>query len=186
VVIQNVEVPQIMKIYTKTGDDGSTSLFGGRRVSKTDPQVEAYGSADELSSLLGMIVAEVNSSFTKKLLSTCQKDLYRIMAALSGAKINPNFLKKEINLFEQVIDNLSLGLSELKGFILPQGNRAAALTHFARAVCRRCERETIRYYQSHQQPARRQKKLIVCYLNRLSDLLFILARSLSKNKEVVV
>ncbi len=167
-----------MKIYTKTGDDGTTSLFGGRRVIKSDPQVKSYGAIDELSSFIGLVSVKVLAHQDKQFLTNIQKDLYSIMSLLSGTPIKNNFLEKRVVMLEKKIDEIETKLPKLTRFILPQGNEASSLLHIARAVCRRAERETIQHFRS-------TKKIqsVLQYLNRLSDFLFVLARFYNK-KEV--
>ncbi|MCL4375139.1 cob(I)yrinic acid a,c-diamide adenosyltransferase [Patescibacteria group bacterium] len=176
-----------MPIYTRTGDTGTTSLFTGQRVSKTNLRIEACGSVDELSSVLGVVICETKDTDIKQLLTAIQKDLYYIMATLSGAKPKQNRLNDRVKFFEQKIDKLSLQLSPLNGFILPQGSKISALLHFARTVCRRSERAVIRQTQSRPSTLRSPSFLpVVPYLNRLSDLLFILARLGAKTNEITV
>jgi cob(I)alamin adenosyltransferase len=157
-----------MPIYTKTGDKGETSLYGGRRVSKADPQVEACGTIDELSSFIGLIASEVDNK-EREFYSLIQKDLYLVMSFLAGAETDINPLDSRIKFFEQYIDKLSSELPDLKRFILPQGSRLAVYHHLARTVCRRGERAVVRCQN-------RSATAVVPYLNRLSDLLFVLAR----------
>lgn len=158
-----------MPIYTKTGDKGDTSLFGGKRVAKSDLQVEACGQIDELSSFLGLIIAKLEAAPEKEFLTGIQKDLYHIMASLSGDKEIIN-LGTKISEFEKRMDDIEKHEPKLNKFILPQGNEIASLFHIARTICRRAERAVIRYFE-------RDKDLeIIMYLNRLSDLLFMFAR----------
>lgn len=162
-----------MKIYTKTGDNGTTSLFGGQRVLKSDLQVMAYGSVDELSSFIGLLIEKVSVS-DKQFLTNVQDNLYVIMSLLSGAPEQNNTLEKNVIEIEKRIDEIEKSLPKLTLFILPQGSEASALAHIARAVCRRAEREVVRSFDKIQ---------ILQYLNRLSDFLFVLARFYNK-KEV--
>src|SRR4030043_2296776 len=161
-----------MPIYTKTGDDGTTSLFGGRRLSKSDLRVEAYGTVDELSSLIGFVISKNKKN--KKLPTDVQKDLYQIMGYLGGAKTDLNFIKKRVVYFEKTIDQLTKKLPPIKNFILPQGSELSSWFHILRTVCRRTERSVIRYYKKFE---------IIQYLNRLSDLFFILSRHYNNQKE---
>lgn len=167
-----------MPIYTKTGDNGLTSLFGGKRVFKSDLQIEAYGSIDELSSFVGLVISKIENYDDKNFLEKLQKDFYKIMAALSGAKVNLSFLEKKIVEFEKKIDTLDKKLPKLKRFILPGGTESASWLHVLRVICRRAERKVIKHSQ--------KELLIIKYLNRLSDLFFTLARYYNKGKEVVV
>lgn len=163
-----------MKIYTKTGDDGTTSLFGGKRLPKSSPQVSAYGAVDELSSFIGLLIEKVSSS-DKQFLTGIQNGLYIIMSLLSGAPVKNNSLERDVKEIEQKIDIIEQELPELNGFILPQGSETSSLAHITRTVCRRAEREVIKTKCSSQ---------IIQYFNRLSDFFFVLARFYNK-KEVL-
>lgn len=162
-----------MKIYTKTGDDGTTALFGGKRLGKDSPIVEAYGTLDELTSYLGVALEQApdQSGF----LTRIQKNLYVIMAVVSGSKQPLEFLIDETKLLESEIDTQTKKLKELRRFILPQGTLTSAHVHVARTVCRRAERRLV---------AIAADMTIRQYINRLSDYLFTLARTLSREKEV--
>lgn len=162
-----------MKIYTKTGDNGTTALYGGRRVLKSDQQITAYGSLDELTSFVGLLIEKVPPS-DKQFLTDVQNDLYVIMSALSGAPVKNMSLSLKVKKIEKRIDEMEEKLPELTRFILPQGSETSALTHVVRTVCRRAEREIVRA---------KSPPFILQYLNRLSDFLFVLARLYSK-KEV--
>ncbi|QQG44365.1 MAG: cob(I)yrinic acid a,c-diamide adenosyltransferase [Candidatus Roizmanbacteria bacterium] len=177
-----------MTIYTKTGDKGKTSLFGGKRVLKCDCNIEAYGSIDELSSIIGLIISKEKNKDKKQLLTDVQKDFYQIMSSISGANVNLASLLKKINFFEQEIKNIELRLPVLNRFILPGGTEIAALLHISRTVCRRAERDVARYFETEKKDHKIQnyKSFILPYLNRLSDLLFIMAREANKNNEVTV
>lgn len=164
-----------MPIYTRTGDTGETGLFGGKRISKADPRVEAYGSLDELSSHLGLIAAMTDNTDNRILLTAVQKDLHKLMAYLAGTDIDTSFLEKSVSGFERVIDEKQKSLPPLNAFILPGGNVLAAQTHIARTVTRRAERALVRCNSTDSKA--------VMYLNRLSDLLFVLAREIGKGKE---
>ncbi len=167
-----------MRIYTKTGDKGITSLYGGKRVPKSDLQIEAYGSIDELSSFVGLVANFVKSKSDKEFLVGLQKDFYKIMASLSGAKIELNFLDEEITRFEKRIDALDKKLPRLTRFILPGGNEVSAWFHILRVICRRAERKVIKHSQN--------ESMIIKYLNRLSDLFFTMARLHGQGSEVIV
>ena len=172
-----------MSIYTRTGDKGTTSLFGGKRVSKSNLQVEAYGSVDELTSYIGLVNSKYKSQKSKFFLVEIQKDLYKIMAYLSGAKTDLKFLDRRVNDFEKQIDKLDKKLPKLTRFILPGGNQLSAWFHILRAVCRRAERNVIRY--SETLTTNYQLLTTIRYLNRLSDLFFTLARWYGKGKEIL-
>ncbi len=171
-----------MPIYTKTGDRGTTSLYGGKRVSKSNLQVEAYGSVDELSSHLGFAVSKLPKK-EKIFLLEIQKDLYKIMAHLSGAKVELSYLDYKVKVFEKKIDELENKLPKLTRFILPGGNELSAWFHILRTVCRRAERKVIRYCESLE--IRNWKLEIIRYLNRLSDLFFTLARWKNMGKDFI-
>lgn len=179
-----------MKIYTKTGDNGTTGLFAGPRVSKDDPRIQAYGSVDELNAVLGVALAEVTSSWADRdshplclpeVILEIQGDLFSIGAEL--ATPNPEqhgmcLLKsQQIDRLESWIDEAEEKLEPLKNFILPGGSRASATLHHARTVCRRAEREVVSFmtHAAENSLGGDTERLIV-YLNRLSDLLFVLAR----------
>jgi cob(I)alamin adenosyltransferase len=167
-----------MKIYTKTGDDGETGLFGGPRVRKDAPRIEAYGTVDELNAVLGLARCESLPAEIEALLTRVQNQLFNLGAELatpqpeklSIARIGP----AEIAALEQAIDQHELALEPLKQFILPGGVRGAALLHLARTVCRRAERCLVTL--ADLEPL---SGLLVIYLNRLSDLLFVLARAVN-------
>jgi cob(I)alamin adenosyltransferase len=173
-----------VKIYTKTGDEGETSLFGGGRVSKDDPRVRAYGEVDETNAAIGFVASLDPVAFESALLQTIQRDLFTIGAELatpdpaklakalarSGAAIGSS----EVGALEAVIDRRDAALPPLKNFILPGGTPKAAAFHLARTVCRRAERAVVAL--AHGQ---RVNPAIVHYLNRLSDLLFVLARAVN-------
>ena len=165
-----------MSTYTKTGDDGTTSLFGGKRILKTDKQVEAYGSVDELSSFLGLVIFKLNKTGQKAFLTRIQKDLSKIMAHLAGYKTSISHLEKSIEQIEQKIDLIEKELPKLNSFILPGGGELCCLFHILRAICRRAERRII-------VP---KNRLVLKYLNRLSDLFFVLARHYNAQKEILV
>ncbi len=165
-----------MKIYTKTGDDGTTGLFGGARVKKTSPRVEAYGTVDELNAALGVARAAGLDTFTEDVLGRVQIDLFTLGAELSCVpgkeeKLGmPLLTDDDATKLERAIDRAEETLSPLKTFVLPAGTPSAAALHVARTVCRRAERCVLAIDDA---PPRRE---MVVYLNRLSDLLFTLAR----------
>jgi len=175
-----------MKIYTKTGDKGETGLFGGERVPKDTPRIEAYGDVDELNSLLGVIRALRPNKRIDRTLLGIQNDLFIVGADLATRKatkrsIVPQIAPSHVAVLEKAIDSLQLSLPPLKTFILPGGTAAASHLHYARTVCRRAERSAVRL--SHVEHINAN---VVAYLNRLSDLLFVLARyanQLEKQRE---
>jgi len=167
-----------MKIYTKTGDKGKTSLFGGKRVWKDDLRIQSYGTVDELNSILGVAVTEIKNKELNKILSSIQHELFNLGSDLASPeyKGSKNFSILRINevntkRIEGLIDKIDKKLSPLKNFILPGGLKGAALLHHARTVCRRAEREVISLSKVDMINSE-----IKIYLNRLSDLLFVLAR----------
>ena len=167
-----------MKIYTRTGDEGTTGLFGGGRVSKTHPRVEAYGDVDELNATIGLARAIESMSRVDEILVSMQRDLFAIGALLATPdrdKMKRQLEKasvdeRRITELEHAIDDADRELEPLKSFILPGGTPKAAALHIARTVCRRAERRVIALVDEE------IPQIVVVYLNRLSDLLFTLAR----------
>ena len=157
-----------MKIYTRTGDHGETSLFGGTRVPKNDPRIEAYGTVDELNSFLGLARAAELPPQVDDVLHQVQMDLFDIGAHLAspGSDRFPDVDPSRIAELEEAIDAMERELAPLTGFILPGGTLAASQLHVARTVCRRAERCVIAL----------DEEPTVAYLNRLSDYLFVAAR----------
>jgi len=173
-----------MKIYTRGGDTGETSLFGGERVSKSAPRVSAYGEVDELNSVLGMARAELADEDLRAKLETIQSSLFDLGGELAtpGAaeraargKAGPRVADSDVGELEGWIDRLETELEPLRNFILPGGAPAAALLHFARTVCRRAERAVISLAECEA-----IDPLLVRYLNRLSDFLFVMARAVNR------
>jgi len=178
-----------MKIYTKKGDDGGTSLFGGDRISKHDQRVEAYGTIDELNSFLGLLISHVPESDTyRPLLSKIQHLLFNVGSLLATA--DESFLasiegldEADIESLETAIDAMDATLSPLKNFILPGGSTAVSTAHLCRTVCRRAERRIVLLGLNHE-----AYQSIIPFVNRLSDFFFVLARHLSLqegNAEVI-
>ena len=169
-----------MKIYTKTGDEGDTSLFSGGRVAKDDLRVEAYGTVDELNSWLGLIRSHDLPPAPAAWLETIQNDLFVIGADLATPlDSHPAWLVRltepPVAALETAIDQMDEHLTPLRAFILPGGTSAAAETHIARTVCRRAERACVRL-----QHVSAINPVLIRYLNRLSDFLFTLARELNR------
>jgi cob(I)alamin adenosyltransferase len=166
-----------MKIYTKTGDDGRTGLFGGARVLKDDAQVEAYGSVDETNACLGVARAAGLSPDIDAALERIQAQLFVLGAELATPADHRSRLRlplldaADVTTLEREIDRLEAGLPALTSFVLPAGTAAASALHHARTVCRRAERRVVAVQSS----AELRSELVI-YLNRLSDLLFVLAR----------
>lgn len=178
----------MIRIYTKTGDGGETSLYGGERVKKNHHRLEAYGSVDELNSVLGLIISKSNSKGKKyktkakiiTQLTRIQKDLLIIGSLLAGYKLlnSEKLVKKTINL-ENWIDELERELPALKHFILPGGSERGSLLHFIRSVCRRAERRVVELLSKEEIDIN-----IIIYLNRLSDYFFVLARFFNYQENV--
>lgn len=164
-----------MKIYTKTGDKGQTSLFNGERRSKDDIRIEAYGNVDELNSFLGLLAAKVNDMELKQVLMDIQKNLFDLGSMLANPTNTSKAVIKEedIEELERGIDNMNENLPDLKTFILPGGNESASLAHICRTICRRAERRTISLSTEAE-----IESITIKYLNRLSDYFFVLSRKL--------
>ena len=168
-----------MKIYTRTGDRGETGLFGGGRVPKDHPRVAAYGDVDELNSAIGVARAAEPAALHDELLEAIQRDLFSIgghLATPDPDKVRKALARAELDesrtaAFERVMDEAEAELPPLRAFVLPAGTPKAAALHLARTVCRRAERSVIHLSHEAEVP-----ELFVVYLNRLSDLLFTLAR----------
>ncbi len=169
---------RLTRIYTRTGDDGSTGLGDGTRVSKDHWRVESMGDVDELNSVIGLLRTETLPPEAQHLLTRIQHDLFDLGAELCipGHRVIP---EKRISELEEEIDQRNALLPPLKDFILPGGSRTAAFCHMARTVCRRAERRLVTLHL--EQPL---SPVTLCYLNRLSDLLFVLARDLNRQANV--
>lgn len=177
-----------VKIYTKTGDSGETSLFDNSRVSKADPRVDAYGEVDEVNACLGAAVAALAAGVgddIASVLMTVQKDLFAVGARLAdpSSRIAERVTKaavtaEQIELLERTIDRLEMELPPLRRFILPGGSPAGALLHLARTVCRRAERRVVALGTDSVEAG------VIVYLNRLSDLLFVMARAVNQRARI--
>jgi len=171
-----------VKIYTKTGDDGTTGLFGGGRVRKDDPRVETYGTVDELNATIGVARALGLTKKCDEVLGHVQEDLFVLggeLATVPGKEDRlpmPRLAAKDAERLEQAIDEAEEGLPALTNFVLPGGSPQAASLHLARTVCRRAERALIALGSARGD--------LVIYLNRLSDLLFVLARRENHERNV--
>ncbi len=170
------------KIYTKKGDTGETSLIGGKRVPKYHIRVDAYGSVDELKSYMALIIDYQNKSPQNRKIKQIQEKLFRIESLLACEdneliKNLPSITEKDVKYLEKEIDSMNSILPELKHFILPGGNILSAHAHVARCICRRAERIVIKLSTKEDIDG-----LILKYLNRLSDYLFVLSRYLCFNK----
>ncbi len=164
-----------MKLYTRTGDRGETGLFGGARVKKSDPRVDAYGEVDELNCVLGVARAQGLPAALDALLAEVQADLFAIGAQLATAPgtktLSAPVGAERVSAIERAIDDSEGRLPELENFILPGGSPVGAMLHVARAVCRRAERRVVGLGAPDS---------VIVYLNRLSDLLFSLARQVNR------
>ncbi len=168
-----------MKVYTKTGDKGQTSLLGGKRVDKDDIRLEAYGTIDELNSFIGMLRNYKIDEFDVNLLAFVQNRLFDIGSELSAEKDGADYpipelrtiQKSDILMLEQSIDRFSLGLPELKNFIIPAGSELISWCNICRTICRRAERRIISIENSKE-----KYNEIIIFINRLSDLLFVMGR----------
>ena len=168
-----------MKIYTKTGDKGLTSLIGGTRVPKSSLRIECYGTVDELNSHIGLVRDQDVNAARRPLLKEIQDRLFTIGSALAAdpekSKMKlPDLHAADVTLLEEEMDRMNTELPELRAFILPGGHPAVSHTHVARCVCRRAERMVI-----HLGEDSFVAELVVVYLNRLSDYLFVLSRAMA-------
>lgn len=175
-----------LKIYTRTGDKGTTSLIGGTKVLKSDLRIEAYGTVDELNSYIGLCRDLISDDACKKILKEIQDRLFTIGSSLAcdpekepKLKI-PDVKEEDIAVLEKEIDRMNKDLPELKHFILPGGHPTISHIHIARCVCRRAERCCVRLRSEKNE----EGILIIKYLNRLSDYVFMLARYVSKRLHV--
>jgi cob(I)alamin adenosyltransferase len=176
----------VQRIYTGTGDEGDTGLFGGGRVPKSNPRVEAYGAVDELNATLGWALSQATEPVIKERLTRLQPDLFAIGAHLAtvvrpGARQPklPPLPEARIAELEQWIDEAETELPELRAFVMPGGSAGGAALHVARTVCRRAEREVVRLARTAGESAEPHGGVpasIIVYLNRVSDLLFVWAR----------
>lgn len=172
-----------MKIYTKTGDKGTTALLGGARVSKADLRIEAYGTIDELNAYMGLLRDQPVNKKREALIHHIQDQLFAIgslLAAQPGKHLNylPELKESDALMLEEAMDKMNTTLPEMKNFILPGGNQAVSFCHIARCVCRRAERRVVAL-ADHEDVA----GVIIIFLNRLSDYLFVLSRVMAKELE---
>ena len=171
------------KIYTKTGDDGTTGLFGGARLPKNHIRIEAYGTVDELNSVIGWLMTHIDDSDSKTLLLSIQSRLFTVGSNLASdpdkEMITPDLVDEDIKTIEESIDAMQHDLPQLKHFILPGGSPSVSAAHLARTVCRRAERRCVALaFESEVEPK------IILYLNRLSDYFFVLARWLAQKEGI--
>ena len=173
-----IQIPMASKIYTKTGDLGKTSLIGGTKVAKSHIRIDSYGTVDELNSYIGMVSDLSSEAHTKEILKEIQDRLFTIGSSLAcDPEIEPlmkipDLKETDIDLLEREIDSMNDILAPMKSFILPGGHIAISTTHVARCVCRRAERCCVNM-QEHELFV---EPLVIKYLNRLSDYLFVLSR----------
>ena len=174
------------KIYTKTGDGGSTSLIGGTKVPKNHIRINAYGTIDELNSFIGWLIVQLSDMHQRELLREIQDRLFTIGSSLACdpkkeiAMQIPDLHESDIQLLEKEIDSMNGELPEMKSFILPGGSNTVSIAHICRTICRRAERIIVELNGS--EPL--NQPLIVKYLNRLSDFLFVLARYIGHSNGV--
>jgi cob(I)alamin adenosyltransferase len=172
-----------MKIYTRTGDAGSTGLFGGPRVRKDDARIEAYGTVDELNAAIGLARSAEISDGIDRQLDRIQHELFSIGAELASPDPAAHDLRiisdDHIQHLESLIDEHEAGLPELKNFILPSGSQAAASLHLARSICRRAERRVVTLAGTGG-----ISEALIIYLNRLSDYLFVLSRAVNQQAAI--
>jgi cob(I)alamin adenosyltransferase len=173
-----------MKIYTKTGDKGTTALFGGKRVSKADLRIETYGTVDELNSWIGVLRDQEVNTKRKELLIEIQDRLFTIGSILAiepgNTKVKvPSISEDDVALLERKMDEMDTELEPMKFFVLPGGNISVSFGHVARTVCRRAERLIIALHE--QEPV---NDLVIKYMNRLSDYLFVLCRKITAELNV--
>ena len=167
-----------IKIYTKTGDAGKTSLIGGTKVLKSDPRIESYGTVDELNSYIGLVSDYCNNEHARSILKEIQDRLFTIGSELAcdprkGTKMHiPDLHESDIELLEKEMDKMDVELPQMKNFILPGGMPVVSFMHVARCVCRRAERCCVNLKEHDGSVA----PLVIKYLNRLSDYLFMLGR----------
>jgi cob(I)alamin adenosyltransferase len=178
-------MPRITRVYTRSGDDGTTGLGTGRRVPKDSPRVAAYGTVDELNACLGAALASGLDETLATELGRIQNELFHLGADLCVPEEDkerlpvPRIEDRHVTALERLIDRLSEGLGSLENFILPGGSPGASLLHLARTVCRRAERELVAL--SHRESV---GTATVMYVNRLSDALFVMARYENRRKGV--
>jgi len=172
----------LVKIYTKTGDDGTTGLIGGKRIKKSNPRITAYGAIDELNAAIGIILGSKLDSDIRKLLIQIQNNLFIVGADLANPDLTNNSNRVTIDMttfLEIQIDKLENELPSITYFILPGGNLVASQVHLARAICRRAEVKIVELSGID-----KINKNCQIYINRLSDLLFVVARTINKRKKI--
>lgn len=179
-----------MSIYTRTGDTGTTALFGGKRVLKCEELLDVYGSIDELNSWIGVVSAQIRVPDVQQFLSVIQSDLFTIGSVLAGWHGDLTLIGGRVDEMEARIDAMEKKVPAIKNFILPGGSQLGALVHVTRSICRRVERQTVALFQGQTLNdkgltlSEDGRKLILKYLNRLSDLFFMLARFINKESHI--
>lgn len=173
-----------MKIYTRTGDQGTTALFGGKRVSKSDLRIDAYGTVDELNSYIGLLRDQPVNAVRKETLIEIQDRLFTIGSVLAAEPGNtrikiPALSEGDISFLENQIDGMDAVLPEMKSFVLPGGHASVSFGHIARTVCRRAERMVIALNELE-----KIDPLVLKYVNRLSDYIFVLCRMMAHELKV--
>ncbi len=172
----------LVKIYTKTGDDGTTGLIGGKRVEKTNNRVIAYGAVDETNSAIGIVLSSPLDPDVNELLTKIQNDLFIVGSDLANPDLGNSSNRvtdKMVEYLENQIDRLEVELTPVTYFILPGGSPLAAQVHFARAVCRRAEINIVKLSEKEQ-----INRTCQIYINRLSDLLFVIARTINNREKI--
>jgi len=171
-----------MKIYTKTGDKGETGLIGGKRISKASVRIDAYGTADELNAILGVVASQLESENLRTEIILIQNDLHTLCADLASADLSadgPRVSSAHVERLEKLCDDLDENLEPLNNFILPGGSYAGALLHYGRTIARRAERRAIELNDADS-----INPEVIRYLNRVSDLLFLMARTANAEERV--
>lgn len=178
-----------MKIYTKAGDKGQTGLIGGRRTSKADLRIDAYGTIDELNAWLGLLRDQPSTVNRRELLKEIQNRLFTVGAELAtdperaAQRTMPTIVPDDVTRLEQAMDNMDAELPELRAFIIPGGHESVSICHLARTVCRRAERAVVALNDTFAESGG-VDELVLQYLNRLSDYLFVLSRALAQEQNV--
>lgn len=172
----------MVKIYTKTGDDGTTGLIGGKRVKKSSPRILAYGAVDEMNSALGLALSSEMDGDIREILTKIQNDLFVLGSDLANPESGDSssrVTEKMVQFLEESIDRLEAELEPITYFILPGGSPLASQVHMARAICRRAESNMVG-------ASEKEKINPVCqvYANRLSDLLFVISRTINRRKKI--
>ncbi|ADB37150.1 cob(I)yrinic acid a,c-diamide adenosyltransferase [Spirosoma linguale] len=175
-----------MKIYTKTGDKGQTALIGGRRVSKSDLRLDAYGTVDELNSWIGLVRDQPVNTNRREFLKEIQDRLFTVGSELATdpekapKRPMPAITSDDVTLLEQAMDAMDTELPELRAFVLPGGHQSVSFCHLARTVCRRAERIIITLNEQAFSSVENVDELVIQYVNRLSDYLFVLSRKMAQ------